>query len=217
MVRRIVLGFILSVFIVSTIQSAALLEIAEDVIGIIKVSRMEDTRSVMERNVSDLALSMDFPQRVSYYKENSLSLGWPIAKSGLLGFGSGSAAIGDDKGSMRGAIFEGIGLGAVVVGGFFYGFDYLLLGGGVNYNNTTSSNSSSDLASIGSALVIGGVITMVVARVFQMGRTAIWGHSYNKTMRKALDLDRQLHVAFVPVSSCNGALTGISLVAKLQV
>jgi hypothetical protein len=213
MAKKLLVAFCLFLAVCSALQASDLLEMTADIMEIARVSKMEDPRDAMAKEVTELALEFDYRQRVDYYEEHAISLGGATIRSGLLGFGTGLARIGDVKGAMRASIFEGIGFGSVLLGGFALGVDLVFV---APWRSSSSLDDAYEIQQIGMGLVIGGAAVMVLSRVIQMTRTVIWGKSYNRTMRDALGLDKHLNLALVPVPTENPTLfSPVALVASI--
>lgn len=127
--------------------------------------------------------------------QSEVRLGWPITTSLIIGFGSGSAAIGDHNGAVFGAAVDGIGLGSAIIGAFGLGIDWFGVGFGKGITGDTSSYEiTTPLGKLSAGMIIGGGAVIAVSRVLQVIRTTIWGVSNNKKIREQAALD----VALVP-------------------
>ncbi len=164
---------------------------------------------------------VDYPQRLALYENAKMSVGWPITKNLLLGFGSGSKIQGDMGGKLVGEILDWTTLTSVGVGASLYLIELFLLAPWAG--STGYVPGSSELGDIANGFLIGGAIGFGVSRVVQAILPAIYGARHTKALREGLGINKDksdafsLNIGAVPVISQQGTISlGMNVSARIS-
>lgn len=164
--------------------------------------------------------TFDFDDRLSLYENAQVSIGWPVAKGLLLGFGSGSKAQGDIGGKIFGEIADWTTLAAVGVGLTMYAIEFIVLApwiGDQEYPKNT------EMQQIAKNFLIGGAIGFGVERIIQAILPAVYGNKHNKVLRDNLGITKDMQDSFafnigmVPLLDGQGSIDlGMQVGARLS-
>jgi hypothetical protein len=164
--------------------------------------------------------TLNFDERLSIYENAQVSIGWPVAKGLLLGFGSGSKAQGDIGGKIFGEIADWTALATIGIGLTTYIVEFIVIApwlGDQEYPKGT------EMQQIAKGFLIGGAIGFGVERIIQAILPAVYGNKHNKVLRDNLGITKDgqdsftFNVGMVPVVDREGSVNlGMQVGARLS-
>ena len=170
-----------------------LFQAADDIKTGIEVLRGNDPRDAMAGRAAAEAAGLPPAERQDVYRDMRISLAAPAFRSLFIGFGSGSANIGDEKGQVLGAWGDGIGLAAVLTGAAVIGLDWTA----DRFSAGTANFGSGDLppyemsgfGSAGLAIIQTGGVMIISSRIANAARVMLWGSGYNRRLKRSLEME----------------------------
>jgi hypothetical protein len=138
--------------------------------------------------------------RLSIYENASISIGFPVVRNALLGFGSGSKMQGDIGGKIFGEVADWASLASMGTGLVLYLIEAIIIlpfaaAAGEPYPTGT------EMQQIANAFLIGGAIGFGASRIVQAILPVTYGARYNKALRSHLGVTKEGGDSFSPLVS----------------
>lgn len=139
-----------------------------------------------------------------FYKDNSKPVVVPILLNSIVGFGLGSATVGDAAGFTTGLVLDSVAFTAIIGGWGMLMIDMMIQSQTEGLGGVADPNS--EVKQIGETLTYSGLATLLVSRIVQSTMVGLYSSNYNKELKSNLEV-----IPVVELTSSNGLYLGTSI------